>query len=158
MAKILQSFFANQHHSDDELFRVNNHVMLATLHRCRKYKNRGHDHVAKFFPQYDGPYTITRAHPETSSYKLHLPNSPNIFPVFHSSLLKRHIPNDPHLFPSCEHPPVLTKNGQEEWTIEHIIDSRKRGRGTQYLNSWLPSRELTDCEALDIWLKGNGQN
>jgi hypothetical protein len=100
---------------------------------------------------------------------LELPNSPNIFPTFHASELKRFVPNDSELFPSREHPrpgPVLTEDGLEEFTIDRIIDQRKRGRGFQYLvrwvgygpedDRWLPRRELEDCAALDEWLVSQG--
>jgi hypothetical protein len=75
----------------------------------------------------------------------------------------------PILFPSRElaRPgPVLSPEGLEEYHVQQIIDSRKRGRGYQYLvrwtgygpehDRWLPGRELEDCEALDKWLNGEG--
>jgi hypothetical protein len=170
MAKILQTFFANQSRADEIPFKVREQVMLATLHCRQDFKSKGDDRSAKFFPRYDGPYTIINAHPETSSYTLLLPNLPAKFPTFHASLLKCHVPNDPTLFPSCEltcPAPILTNDGPE-WTIEPIIDSRPRGRGMQYLvrwagygpsnNSWLPSRKLQDCEVLDVWFSGRGES
>jgi hypothetical protein len=66
--------------------------------------------------------------PETLSYTLHLPNSPNVFPTFHASLLKWFNKNNASLFPSCklEQPkPVLTKDGLEEYHIKKIIDEQK---------------------------------
>ena len=98
-----------------------------------------------------------------------MPNSPNAFPSHHASELKHHIPNDPILFPSCELPqpgPVVTSNGLEEYHIDSIIDSCRRGTGWQFLvrwtgygpeeDRWLPGRELDDCEALDSWLASGG--
>src|ERR1700735_4217059 len=99
--------------------------MLSPLHRRNKYKKKGEKCVAKFFPCFDSPFKVTKAHPEASSYTLDMPNSPNTFPSHHASELKRHVPNDPILFPSCELPqpgPVVTSNGLEEYHIDSIID------------------------------------
>jgi hypothetical protein len=113
--------------------------MLTTLHRRNKYKKKGEKHVAKFLPHFDGPYKVTKAYPETSSYTFDMPNSPNVFLSYHASELKRHTPNDPSLFPSRKLPqpgPVLTADGLEEYHIDCIIDSQKRGAGWQYLVQW----------------------
>ncbi|KIK78403.1 hypothetical protein PAXRUDRAFT_90704, partial [Paxillus rubicundulus Ve08.2h10] len=88
----------------------------------------------------DGPYTITRAHPNTSTYTLNLPNSPNIFPTFHVSQLHRYTPNDPVLFPDHELPrpgPVSGKRYIVRW-VGYSVDE----------DEWLLRHELEDCEAL----------
>jgi hypothetical protein len=113
--------------------------MLSTLHLRREYKSKGDGHAAKFFPWYNGSYIIINAHPETSNYTLELPNSPNVFPTFHSSELKPYLENNPILFPSCEMvkpQPVITNQGLKEYLINEIIDSRHRGCGYQYLVWW----------------------
>lgn len=116
-------------------------------------------------PHFDGPYIVLDAHPETSSYTLELPNSPNTFPTFHSSVLKAWNANNPTLFPHRNHPrpqPVVTPDGVEEFFVDKIVDERRKNRGLQYLvrwvgegeeeDWWLPRKELEDCEALDNWL------
>jgi hypothetical protein len=163
-AKTLQAFFANQNHSPDNVFTVDNQVMLATLHHRQKYKHKDEKHAAEFFPCFDGPYKTT--HAETSTYTLDMPNS-EVFPTFHSSELKCFHPNNPSLYPSHEHScsgSVLTTDGLEEYFIEEIIDSRCHSRRHQYLvcwsgyspehNLWLPGSELKNCMALDRWLAG----
>ena len=55
----------------------------------------------------------------------------------------------------------MVVEGEEEFTIERIIEERKVGRGKQYLirwkgypeldNSWEPARELQETEALAKW-------
>ena len=60
----------------------------------------------------------------------------------------------------------MTTEGIEEYHIERIIDSRRRGKGWSFLvrwagygaeeDRWLPGSELSNCEALDRWLKGGG--
>jgi hypothetical protein len=102
--KISQSLSVNQHHSPKPLLQVSDRVMLSTKHRRREFLQQGSKCVAKFMPQYDGPYLITNAHPDTSTYTLDLPNSPNIFPTFHVSQLQRFLPNNSELFPSHDHP------------------------------------------------------
>jgi hypothetical protein len=57
--------------------------------------------------------------------------------------------------------PVVIPDGTEEWEVNRILDSRRQGKGLQYLvcwagyglecNTWLASREVEDCEALDIF-------
>ncbi|KDQ25432.1 hypothetical protein PLEOSDRAFT_1017047, partial [Pleurotus ostreatus PC15] len=78
----------------------------------------------KFMPRFDGPYEITKAFPEKSTYTLFMPNSPNIFPTFHASQLRRFMPNDASLFPSheLERPESVETNDGEEWLVERILD------------------------------------
>ena len=105
----------------------------------QEYKSKGDGCTTKFFPRYDGSYIIINAHPETSNYTLELPNLPNVFPTFHSSELKPYLKNNPILFPSremAEPQPVVTNQGLEEYLVNEIIDSCRRGRGYQYLVQW----------------------
>ncbi|KAG1787419.1 uncharacterized protein HD556DRAFT_1216023, partial [Suillus plorans] len=79
----------------------------------------------KFMPRFNGPYTILETHPETLTYTLDLPNSPNIFPTFHSSQLRPYHATDKELFPLRDFPrpgPVVTEDGQMENFIEKIMD------------------------------------
>lgn len=165
LAKVSQAIQADRHRGPDPSFQVGDYVMLNTLHRRRAYAQAGDQRVAKFMPRWDGKYKVIRAFPESSSYTLHLPQSPNVFPTFHASELRPYNANDPSLFPSREHPrpaPVVTPDGQEEWLVDKIVDQRRRGRGLQYLvqwqgyppdeQTWLPRRELEHTEALDRWI------
>jgi len=166
-AKVFQTHYANLNRSPDLPFNIGDKVMLSTLHRRQEYKKKGEKRAAKFFPRYDGPYNITDVHAETSNYTLELPNSPNTFPTYHASELKSFLPNDSDLFPSREVPqpqPVVTSGGLEEYHVEKIIDSRRRGKGWQYLvrwtgygpehDRWLAGSALDECAALDAWLAG----
>ena len=116
-------------------------------------------------PRFDGPYTVTDINPNHSTITLNLPNSPNIFPTFHTSMVILYIKNDPTLFPNCEfsQPPVLTmEDSSAEYLIHDIVDERRCGNGFHYLtrwtgygpeeDCWLSGSELKDMEALDIWL------
>jgi hypothetical protein len=79
-------------------------VMLSTLHRRNEYKKKGEKCAAKFFPCFNCPYEIIRAHPETHLYTINMPHSQNVFLTFYVGELKRFISNDTLLFPSQELP------------------------------------------------------
>ncbi|KNZ75143.1 hypothetical protein J132_04628, partial [Termitomyces sp. J132] len=80
--------------------------------------------------------------------------------------------NDGELFPSREAPesrPIFTPDkGRDEFLTEKIVESRRRGRGWQYLVSyvgfgpghdeWLASKKLEENAALEVWLTGNGSD
>jgi hypothetical protein len=169
-SKVSQAHYANLHRSPEDVFSAGDKVLLKTLHRMREYKDDDKKRILKFIPRFDGPYEVTDAHAETSTYTVSMPNAPNTFPTFHSSVLRRFIPNDDALFPSRRHArpgPTFDNDGHPVYTLEKIIAQRKRGRSWQYLvkwvgygdeeNSWLPRRELDDCAALDDWFIAQGQ-
>jgi len=170
-AKISQAAQANKHRSLTFPFEVGNRVRLSTLHRRHEYKKAGELRVAKFMPRYDGPYTMIDVDRENSTVTLDLPNSPNLFPTFHTSVVVPYVENDADLFPGREFEkpaPVQMQDGTEEYYVRDIIEERRRGRGFQYLvrwvgygpeeDRWIAGSELKDTEALDVWLakaKGN---
>ena len=162
MVKITQAHHTNKNRGPEEIYKIGDRVMLSTFHRRREYHKKGEKRSAKFFPCFDGPYTITACHPEKSTYMLELPAHSNLFPTFHASLLKCFHENDADLFPSREHvtpSPIIMEDGLEEYFVERILDARRQGRGWQFLihwtgygpehNSWLNAKSLEECEALD---------
>jgi len=166
-AKIQQTHYASSSRSPDPNYAVGDMVMLSTLNRRHEYKKKGEHQTAKLFPRWDGPYRVTNAHPTASTYTLDIKS--NAFPVYHTSELKPHFANDSSLFPNRELAcpgPILTGDGLEEFTVDQIIDLRRRGRGRQFLvrwagydaqhDLWIPASELNECEALDIWYKTGG--
>lgn len=73
----------------------------------------------------------------THAYKLDLPSTMKIHPVFHVSLLE---PCDSNPLPGQQQPtepPALVVNGEEEWEVERILDSRWYYRKFQYLVQWI---------------------
>uniref|UniRef100_A0A0W0FI49 Uncharacterized protein n=1 Tax=Moniliophthora roreri TaxID=221103 RepID=A0A0W0FI49_MONRR len=68
-AKVIQAFQADKHCGHQDCFQ------------------KGEDQVAKFFPQFDGPYEVVEAHPETDCYTLDILHHLNTFPVFYVSEL-----------------------------------------------------------------------
>ena len=71
-------------------------------------------------PRFDGPYKILKVDPTHSTVTLHLPQSPDIFPVFHTSEILPFIKNNETLFPSRElhAPEPINVNGN----LEHFIE------------------------------------
>jgi hypothetical protein len=55
--------------------------------------------------------------------------------VFHINLLKPFVPDDSESFRLAPPDPILV-DGSEEYEIDRIIRSRKRGKSTQYLVRW----------------------
>jgi hypothetical protein len=80
-----------------------------------------------------------------------------IHPVFHVSLLE---PFHHSTIRTQPPEPVIPEiiDGEEEWPVEKILDSRKRYRKLQYLvkwkgypdtdNSWEPYENVKNCEQL----------
>ena len=81
-----------------------------------------------------GPFKIIKK-VGTSSYKLGLPASMRIHNTFHISLLE---PYKDHKFPSQiqNHPPPIEIEGEPEYVLEEIIDSRLYRNKLQYRAKW----------------------
>jgi hypothetical protein len=76
----------NQHRRDD-LFNIGDQVLLSTAHlQPPSEKQRP---LKKLQPKFIGPYTI-EAVISSTAYRLTLPHTLRIHPVFHISLLKRY--------------------------------------------------------------------
>jgi hypothetical protein len=167
LAKVFQADQANRRRGPEDIYAIDDMVMLSTANRRRDYASTGSGRSAKLFPRHDGPYRVVDAHPQTSTYRLDIPNAPSNFCfTFHASQLKRFVPNDRDLFPERElsrDGPVVLPDGREEHVIERVLDERRRGRGWQYLvrwkgygpgdDEWLPRREVEETIALDEWLR-----
>jgi hypothetical protein len=161
--KTSQGEFANRRRCPDIPYAVGDRVLLSTLHRRRDYQSLDSSRVTKFMPRFDGPYTILHANLAHSTYKLDLPNSPNICPTFDASELLPFHANDDSLYPShrLQRPPPVMNDSIEEWVIDRIVAAHIRGRGWQYKVKWagwgdenicwLPGSELHDSAALDLW-------
>jgi hypothetical protein len=89
-----------------------------------------------------GPFRVLRPVPQDahypSTYRLALPPSWKIHPVFHVSLLQPALLNtDLHLVATDNNrPPPDVINGEEEYEVEMILDHRGGKRCRQYLVKW----------------------
>ena len=137
-AQTLQATYANQHRRE-ESFETGDQVLLSSAHIVQdNQKNRP---SRKFQPRFYGPFEVLQ---EISpvAYKLKLPDTMKIHPVFHVSLLSRYKNNDAEKFPGriIIPPEPVIVNNEEEFEVESILDKRIRKKGrketTEYLVLW----------------------
>src|SRR5487761_1155848 len=117
--------------------------------------------TAKLRPKRYGPFKVTEVIGATT-YHLELPAQWRIHNAFHASLLLLYQETPEHGQNFAEPPPDLVE-GQPEWEVEDILDSRVRRRKTQYLvkwkgysdahNSWEPKEHLHAPELLSTYHK-----
>jgi hypothetical protein len=88
----------------------------------------------KISPKHIGPFVI-KCVISKLNYKLELPQSYQIHPVFHATLLSTYHENDIHGPNEIEATPDLIE-GQEEYEVARIIKHRERDNQIQYLVSW----------------------
>ena len=160
VAKTRQTTNANKHRREEPEYKVGDQVYLNTKNLRLLIKQKGRS--AKFYPRYVGPFPIIKAKPETSTYKLRLPQEYRIHPTFHARLLKLAFENDPLLF-SERHvtppPPIDADDGQ--WEVESLLDHRKYRRQNQFLvrwvgypkypDSWEPEHDVSDDLKTEFW-------
>lgn len=81
-----------------------------------------------------GPFRISKVI-SPHAYRLDLPSSMRIHPVFNVSLL-RPVADDPVPGQTTAPPPPIEAEGIEEWEVEEVLDSRwiKKGRGQPKLH------------------------
>jgi len=85
-----------------------------------------------------GPFTVLEKR-GLQSYRLDLPKTLNIHPVFHISLLEKHVPDAIPGRTQVPPPPIELDQDDEEgpwYIVDQILDCRCRGRGIQYLIRW----------------------
>ena len=105
----------------------------------------------KFSPKREGPFTIEKVL-SPLSYRLKLPSTWKIHPVFHASLLTLHKETEAH-GPAFALPPPDIIDNQEEYEVEAILSHRGKGKRRRFYvkwlgyssaeNSWLPEEELS---------------
>ena len=110
-----------------------------------------------FTPKREGPFTITDIL-SSITYRLRLPWTWSIHPVFHASLLSPHRENTVHSSNFPKPPPDLIA-GEEEYEIDRILRHRGTSRNCSFLirwkgylaeeDSWIPEANLSHAtEAL----------
>ena len=127
-----QAKYANQHRRDDS-FDVGDRVLLSTKNLQLQQAS-----TKKFLPRFLGPFKVGEV-VSPVAYKLELPDSMKIYPVFHSSLLTRYMSDSGDLqrtSPMQPPAPVIVDD-QPEFEVERILDRRVYRGKIQYLVNWL---------------------
>ena len=117
----------------------------------------------KLAPKRYGPFPITKRISVTT-YALKLPPQWRIHPVFHASLLMPYKETPIHGTNFPEPPPDLIE-GEPEWEVEQIVNTRRYWNQTQFLikwkgyfdahNSWEPEKNLNATEIVGEYYKRN---
>ena len=98
-----------------------------------------------------GPFKVIEKH--GSSCVLDLPTTMNIHQTFHVSLLRKD-PGNPLPGQQIEPPPPIIIDGEQEWEVKEILESRRyrnqlqyRARWTGYEDTqqWWPARDFKNA-------------
>lgn len=81
-----------------------------------------------------GPYEVLETVGPNAA-RLRLPDTVRLHPVFHVSLLE-HAASDPLPGQQSPPPPAVIVDGEEEWEVERVLDSRLYYNRLQYLVKW----------------------
>jgi hypothetical protein len=138
-----------QHTHASTRHKVNNHGSKVTLRDTPNDTRKAQDQVwlegknlrlnqptAKLAPRRHGPFKVIKVLSPVS-YQLALPTQWSIHPVFHIDLLTPYRETITH-GPNYQRPLPDLVDGEEEYSVEKILDSRKFGRRQrlQYLVKW----------------------
>jgi len=126
-----QAKYYNKKHIPGPTFKVDQQVWLNTSNLSTKRP------MGKLDAKYIGPYIITKKINDVA-FQLDLPKSFRIHNVFHISKLEPYKPNNIAGRKQPPPEPVMIE-GEEEYEVEDILDSRITGRKyktVQYLVKW----------------------
>jgi hypothetical protein len=130
-----QAEHANQHRSAPPDFRVGDFVWLIRRHIKTKRPSSKLDYKRL------GRFQILEK-VSSHAYKLDLPPSMKVHPVFHISLLEP-TSNDPLPGQVLPPPPPIEVDEEQYWEVEEVLDSRRYRNRLQYLVRWVGYSEPT---------------
>lgn len=147
-----QAQYANQYRKEGT-FKIGDEVLLSTENiQLGTQKRRP---SKKLTPKFIGPFKIIQKISDVT-YKLDLPNTMRIHPVFHISLLKPFHPSPQEFVGRAQlpPPPIINEDGEEEFFVEKLLDKRIQRGQVQYLvkwegyddseNQWLPVKDIAE--------------
>uniref|UniRef100_A0A8C5P6E7 Uncharacterized protein n=1 Tax=Leptobrachium leishanense TaxID=445787 RepID=A0A8C5P6E7_9ANUR len=109
-------------------YQVGQKVWLSTRHLRLSCPTK------KLGPKYIGPFPIVIVYSPVH-VRLELPPSMKVHPVFHVSLIKPHVSDTLFRRPLAPPGPLLV-DGEEEFEVEDVLDSRYHRRRLEYLIQW----------------------
>jgi hypothetical protein len=127
-AQQLQKRQADKHRREVD-FGVGDKVMITT-----KDWNMGRP-SRKLAEQSVGPYTIIEK--VGNAYRIDLPESIKVHPVFHPEKLRKASSSEPLEGQILTPQPPVQVNGQDEWDVEQIIAVRLRWQKLSYRAKWV---------------------
>lgn len=148
IAQEKQKEFADRHREKEPEYKVGDKVWLSAQNITTDRPTK------KFAAKRLGPYKVI-AKVSSHAYKLDLPHTMPIHPVFHVSLLTPHTTDTIPGRTQPELPPVIVED-HEEFEVEKIVNSRKHYGKVQYLvkwkgygpegNTWEPPEHMTHAK------------
>jgi hypothetical protein len=129
----VQSEHADKHRSAPPAFSVGDHVWLnrRNIQTTRPSSKLDYKRLGRF-------RIIKKV--SSHAYKLDLPDSMRVHPVFHVSLLEPASADPlPSQLASQPEPPPVIIDDQQEWEVEEILDSRRFGKNRllKYFVRWV---------------------
>jgi predicted aspartyl protease len=142
LAQNRQAEYADASRSPAPRYLPGDQVWLSSKHFRTERPCRKLDH--KFL----GPFEVVGS-VGTHAYRLKFPKSIKRHPVVHVSEIEP-ASNDP--LPGQVHapPPPVVIDGEEEWEVEEVVDSRRRYRKLEYKVKWVGDEEATWQPAGDL--------
>jgi len=124
-----QEVYYNLHHRPTPVYEIGDLVFLCAKNLSTNRPSKKLDHKNL------GPFKILQKI-GSHAYKLELPASMKVHPVFHVCMLlpPPQLPDIPNR--NTEPPPPVQVDGQEEFVVERILNSRHYRGKLQYLVSW----------------------